>query len=180
MPTSRADAPSTPLPRQPAPALDLPLVGGGRFDLAAAAPQQFTLVVVYRGVHCPQCRKQLSELDGRLGELRDVGVDEVVAVSGDGQGRAEQAVREWGLDELRVAYDMDEPTMRSWGLYLSKGVTDTEPALFSEPGLFLVRPDASLYSAHVQSTPFARPHLENLIAALEFVREKDYPARGEA
>lgn len=169
----------TPLPRQPAPALDLPLVGGGRFDLSAAEPQQFTLVVVYRGVHCPQCKKQLSELDGRLGELRDVGVDEVVAVSGDERERAEQAVREWGLDDLRVAYDMDEATMRSWGLYVSKGLTDTEPATFSEPGLFLVRPDASLYSAHVQSTPFARPRLDELLKALEFVREKDYPARGE-
>lgn len=170
----------TPLPRQPAPALDLPLVGGGRFDLSAAEPQQFTLVVGYRGVHCPQCKKQLSELDGRLGELRDVGVDEVVAVSGDGRERAEQAVREWGLDDLRIAYDMDEATMRSWGLYVSKGLTDTEPATFSEPGLFLVRPDSSLYSAHVQSTPFARPRLDELLEALEFVREKDYPARGEA
>ena len=43
-----------------------------------------------------------------------------------------------------------------------------------------VRPDATLYSAHVQSTPFARPHLDNLLTALEFVRDKDYPARGEA
>lgn len=120
------------------------------------------------------------ELDSRLGELRDVGVEEVVAVSGDDQERAERAVREWELEHLRVAYGMDEAAMRAWGLYLSKGLTDSEPALFSEPGLFLVRPDATLYSAHVQSTPFARPHLDNLIKALEFVREKDYPARGEA
>lgn len=49
-----------PLPRQPAPALDLPLVDGGRFDLTAATPDQFTLVVAYRGVHCPQCKKQLG------------------------------------------------------------------------------------------------------------------------
>ncbi len=170
----------TPLPRQPAPVLDLPLVGGGRFELAAATPDQFTLVVAYRGVHCPQCNKQLSELDSRLGELRDVGVDEVVAVSGDDQQRAERAVREWELTDLRVAYGMEEATMRAWGLYLSKGLTDGEPALFAEPGLFLVRPDRSLYSAHVQSTPFARPRLDELLKALEFVREKDYPARGEA
>ena len=136
--------------------------------------------MAYRGVHCPQCKKQLSELDGRLGELVDVGVNEVVAISGDGQERAEQAVREWELDNLRVAYDMDEAMMRSWGLYVSTGLNDSEPATFSEPGLFLVRPDATLYSTHLQSTPFARPHLDQLIAALEFVREKDYPARGEA
>lgn len=169
-----------PLPRQNAPALELPLVGGGRFDLAAAAPDQFTLVVAYRGVHCPQCQKQLSELDGRLDELRDVGVDEVVAASGDDRERAERAVHEWELKNLRVAYGMDEATMRAWGLYVSTGLTDSEPTLFGEPGLFLVRPDTSLYSAHVQSTPFARPHLDDLLKALDFVREQDYPARGQA
>ena len=78
-----------PFLRQPAPTLDLPLVGGGRVGLAATTPHQFALVVAYRGVHCPQCRRQPSELDSRLGGLRDFGVDKVVAVSGDDQaGRA--------------------------------------------------------------------------------------------
>jgi len=42
----------TPLRREPAPALALPLVGGERLDLAAAQPQQFTLILVYRGSLC--------------------------------------------------------------------------------------------------------------------------------
>ncbi len=42
----------TPLRRQPAPALALPLVGGERLDLAAAQPQQFTLTLVDRGSLC--------------------------------------------------------------------------------------------------------------------------------
>ncbi len=49
-----------------------------------------------------------------LRELRDVGVDEVVAVNGDDQERAQRAVREWELKDLRVAYGMDEATMRAW------------------------------------------------------------------
>ena len=54
-----------------------------------------------------------------------------------------------------------------------------EPALFSEPGLFLVRPDGILYFASVQTMPFARPHFSDILAALDFVIAKDYPARGE-
>ena len=74
---------------------------------------------------------------------------------------------------------------RSWGLYIStsRGKTSTgieEPALFSEPGIFLVRPDQTLYWASVQSMPFARPHFREIISALDFVIAKDYPARGEA
>jgi hypothetical protein len=27
--------------------------------------------------------------------------------------------------------------------------------------------------------PFARPHLDDLLKAIDFVKEEDYPARGE-
>ena len=49
----------TPLvPRQPVPKLSVPLVGGGRFDLDTETPEKFILIVFYRGLHCPQCRKE--------------------------------------------------------------------------------------------------------------------------
>ncbi len=169
-----------PVPRQPAPPLQVPLVGGGTLDLRAARPTAFTLVLFYRGLHCPQCRKQLTEYDQRLDELADAGLDEVVAVSGDDVERAERTVQEWGLQRLRLGYGLTEEAMRSWGLYVSKGLKDPEPPVFNEPGLFLVQPDATLYSAHVQSMPFARPHLDNLLSAAEFIRDNDYPPRGEA
>lgn len=63
---------------------------------------------------------------------------------------------------------------------MSAGVNEHEPAVFNEPALYLVRSDATVYSAHVQSTPFARPHLDSLICAVEFISDRDYPARGEA
>lgn len=169
-----------PTPRSPAPPLDLPLVGGGRFVLAEAAPQTFTLLVFYRGVHCPKCKEQLQELQDRLGALRDIGVDQVVAVSGDDQDRAERAKAEWQVPDVPVAYGLTEPQMRTWGLYVSKGVKEPEPDVFSEPALYLVDPAGLVYSAHVQSTPFARPHLDDLIASAGWVAKNDYPARGEA
>ena len=44
----------TPLiPRQPAPKLDVELVGGENWSLSAQNPQNFTMIVVYRGFHCP-------------------------------------------------------------------------------------------------------------------------------
>ena len=54
-----------------------------------------------------------------------------------------------------------------------------EPALFSEPGLFLVRPDGTLYWSAVQTMPFSRPHFADVLTALDFVIDKNYPARGE-
>ncbi len=54
-----------------------------------------------------------------------------------------------------------------------------EPALFAEPGIFLVRPDGALYAAILNTMPFSRPHLKDMLAGLDFVIKNDYPARGE-
>jgi len=73
---------------------------------------------------------------------------------------------------------------REWGLYVStsRGVTSIgieEPALFSAPGAFIVRPDGTLCYSAVQSMPFARPHFDALFAAPDFALAENYPDRGE-
>ena len=73
---------------------------------------------------------------------------------------------------------------REWGLYVSSGRGKTsigieEPALFSEPGVFLARPDQTLYYGATQAMPFARPGFADLLGAVKFAVEKDYSARGE-
>ncbi len=171
------------IPRQPVPPLAVPVVAGGRFDLSAEKPDRFTLVVFYRGLHCPICRTHLKDLDGKVGEFEKRGVG-VIALSSDNSERAERAKQEWGLSALRLGYGLNLRVARSWGLYVSTGRGKTsigveEPALFSEPGLFLVRPDNSLYFANVQTMPFARPHFADILSAIDFVVAKDYPGRGE-
>ncbi len=99
--------------------------------------------------------------------------------------RGLQAKREWGLDALTVGYGLDLEVARAWGLYIStsRGKTSlgiVEPERFSEPGLFLIRPDQTLYAAIIHTMPFARPHFAEVVAALDFILEHDYPARGEA
>lgn len=54
-----------------------------------------------------------------------------------------------------------------------------EPALFPEPGLFLVRPDGTLFFSSVQSLPFARPRFDDVLGAIDYVLKTDYPPRGE-
>jgi len=174
----------TPLiPRQTVPPLVVPLVGGDRFDIWKEKPEHFSFIVFYRGLHCPICRTQLGELETKLPDFAKRGVS-VVALSSDAAERAERAKNEWKLANLRLGYGLDLAVARAWGLYISTGRGRTsagveEPALFSEPGLFLVRPERTLYFASVQTMPFARPHFGDILAALDFVIAKDYPARGE-
>lgn len=172
------------MPRQKAPALAVDLVGGGTWQLSERRPEHFTMIVAYRGMHCPICQPYLRELDRTLGEFTQRGVD-VVAVSGDTRERAEQTRGDWGLKALPLGYGLGIDKAREWGLYIStsRGKTSTgvvEPERFSEPGLFLVRPDQTLYAASYATMPFARPHFSELLKALDFIIPNDYPARGEA
>ena len=172
------------LPRQPAPELVVPTLSGTAWSLAYAKPQRFSLIVFYRGLHCPICKTYIAELNKSVTEFTTRGV-ETIAVSSDTEARARDAQTKWGLSQLTLGHSLTIETARAWGLYISssRGVTSTgleEPSLFSEPGVFLVRPDRTLYWASVQSMPFARPRFRDILAALDFVIEKDYPARGEA
>ena len=83
-----------------------------------------------------------------------------------------------------MGHSLPPAQARDWGLHLStsRGTTSIgieEPALFAEPGVFIVRPDGTLYYGVVQTMPFARPHFDELLAAIDFALAKDYPARGE-
>ena len=172
------------LPRQPAPDLAAPTLSGTTWSVATAAPQRFSLIVFYRGLHCPICKTYVAELDKLVPEFSTRGV-ETIALSSDTEARAKQAYTGWALSQLMVGHSLTIGTARAWGLYISsgRGMTSAgveEPSLFNEPGVFLVRPDRTLYWGAIQSMPFARPHFREILAALDFVIAKDYPARGEA
>lgn len=171
------------MPRQPVPALEVATVEGPAWSLAAQKPEHFTLVVFFRGLHCPICRTQLRDLQAKLPDFAKRGVG-VIALSGDDAERARRTRTEWDLPDLTLGYGVSLAMAREWGLYVSSGRGKTsigveEPAQFSEPGLFLVRPDGTLYFASVQTMPFARPHFADILTAIDFVVAKDYPARGE-
>jgi len=171
-------------PRQPAPTLEFDTVDGVRWRLADQKPQHFSMIVFYRGLHCPVCRKYTSELNGMIGDFDKRGVTTVI-VSSDSKERAVEAKGKWGLANLKVGYGVSIEKAREWGLYISSGRGTTsagveEPPLFAEPGLFLVKPDGTLYWASISTMPFARPHFGEIAGAIDFTIAKNYPARGEA
>jgi peroxiredoxin len=165
--------------RQPAPGLTLPLLRGGTYRLGEQTPDLFTMIVFFRGLHCPVCRAQMSELDRRLGELQSRGID-VIAVSGETRERTTQLAQEWKLERLPLAYGLTEDQMRAWGLFVSRGRDENEPALFNEPGLFLISPDRTVYYESILSMPVGRPRLDDLLGGIDYWTANGYPARGEA
>lgn len=171
------------IPRQPVPDLRVPTLDHGPYDLVNDAPERFSLVVFYRGLHCPICAKYLLELGRLQPEFEQRGV-KVIAISSDKADRAREMAIKVGAPALRFGHSLTLANARDWGLYISasRGKTSIgieEPSLFAEPGVFIVRPNGTLYYGAVQTMPFARPHFDELLGAIDFAISKDYPARGE-
>ena len=171
------------VPRQKTPELTVETLTNGTFDLGSETSERGTVICFYRGLHCPICANYLTELEKRTPEFAERGVG-TIAISTDGEDRARAMAEKVGAKALRFGYGLSLAKAREWGLYIStsRGTTSIgieEPALFAEPGLFMVAPDRSLYYGSVQTMPFVRPHFSELVSALDFAIKNNYPARGE-
>lgn len=157
------------------PTLSITKVGGG--DLTPARQPGWSMVVVYRGKHCPICRKYLDALDGLLDDFtsRDI---EVMAVSADPRDRATAQVEAEGW-KFPVGYDLSVAQMQQLGLYVSSPRSPEETDRpFAEPGLFVINPQGQLQIIDVSNAPFSRPELSGVLDGIKFIQDKQYPIRG--
>lgn len=159
------------------PEMSLPTTDGGQVQLGGAGRWQ--VAVVYRGRHCPICRKYLNTLDDLLDEFGDAGA-EVIALSGDPRERAHEEATEENW-RFPVGCELSQDQMRELGLYISEPRSPQETDRpFAEPGLFVTNPDGRLQIVDISNAPFARPELQGVLNGLKFIKDKDYPIRGTA
>lgn len=165
-------------PKEKTPNIIVDLVNDTNWSLEDQTPENFTMIVVYRGKHCPVCKIYLEALQTEIERFTALGVD-VIAISSDTKDIAKNTYNDWNIADIPVGYGFPIEEAREWGLFISSGIKD-EPKQFIEPGLFLIKPDQTLYAESIQSMPFARSAIKEIYKAIEFVLDKDYPARGEA
>ena len=169
---------SRPLPNQTAPVLSLPTLNGKTWTLSEQT-SPFTLIVFYRGDHCPICRVYLRDLAKTQEKFQERNIG-VIAVSSNSEKLARKSQTEWQLDNLMIGHSLSLETARNWGLYISNAIKESEPAQFSEPGLALIRGDGTLYATVTQTMPFTRPRFDEILGAIDFITANNYPARGDA
>jgi peroxiredoxin len=165
------------MPGTKMPTMSLPSTDGTQVQLGGGG--QWQVAIVYRGRHCPLCRKYLKTLDGLLEDFRAAGA-EVVAISADPKERAAEEAADEGW-RFPVACELSQEGMRELGLYVSEPRSPQETDRpFAEPAVFVTNPDGLLQIVDISNAPFSRPDLQNLLNGLKFIQEKDYPIRGTA
>lgn len=161
----------------PAPALEVNTLNNGLWKLADQDPDNYTMIVFYRGLHCPVCLEHITELEQKLDAFHQLGIT-VIAISGDSRDKTTQFQTLGNIQKLTLGYDLTAADMSRWGLYMSKGQFEQEPKLFSEPAVFLVKHDGRLYFANLGTHPFSRINFDFLLNGLEYVITNNYPFRG--
>lgn len=162
----------------PVPAITLDKVGGGTVAIGGARPN-WQLVVVYRGKHCPICKRYLTGLKDLVEGYKAANA-EIVAVSADPQEKAVAFAAEI-QPNFPIGYGLSLDDMRRLGLYVShpRSPQETDRA-FAEPGLIVVNPSGQAQIVDISNAPFARPDLAAILKGLQFIQEKAYPVRGTA
>ena len=156
--------------------LSFPKIGGG--EITVGGPKEnWTLFTVYRGKHCPRCKKYLNILNAMRSDWADAGFD-IAVVSADTQEKAaaDQAEFGWSFD---LAYGLTEDQMETLGLYVTEPLSGAETdRRFAEPGTFVIRPDGSILLIAISNGPSARPELTELLDGMIFTKDNDRPPRG--
>lgn len=167
-------------PGQAFPPLSFSTLGGDELTVGAPSNNSnWTLMVVYRGLHCPLCTRYLDELNAVNADLQALNID-LVAASADTQEKAAQQLN--GINPtFTVGYDLSIAQMQTLGLYISepRSAAETDRP-FAEPGVFLIDEHGRLQVIGISNGPFVRPEIKTLIAGLQFIRNPDnnYPTRG--
>lgn len=142
------------------------------------AKDRWTMVFVYRGRHCPRCKRFLNKLNDMLSDWTDVMDVFVVSADTEDKARSDKAEFGWAFD---LGYGLAEDQMRLLGLYVSDPLSEAETSdRFAEPGAFGIRPDGTLMLVDISNGPAARPDLAELLDGMTFNIENNRPVRGTA
>lgn len=160
------------------PEIALKTVDGGSAKIGGAR-EGWQLVVVYRGKHCPICKRYLTGLKDLAPGYAEAKT-EIIAVSTDREEKAKSFA-----DEIKpnypVAFGLSIGDARRLGLYISNPRSPQETDQpFAEPGLFVINPNGEAQIVDVSNAPFARPDLAAILNGLKFVQANNYPIRGTA
>ncbi|MCF3936464.1 redoxin domain-containing protein [Acuticoccus sp. M5D2P5] len=163
-------------PGNPIPSISIPLVDGSVRHFGLDFPG-WSMLVVYRGRHCPRCKSYLRKLDGLLGAFAERRVA-VVATSADPKERAAADLAEHGW-RFALGHSLSLADMNALGLYVSDPVsTEETDRPFAEPGLFVVNPNGLIHVLGISNAASCRPDLDVVLDGIVGIQDKGLPIRG--
>lgn len=140
-------------------------ISDSTFDLASLlADHRGLLLVFHRGMWCPSCRRQLTELESALPKLEAGGI-RVAAVLAQAWYRVRVSLEKAG-DPYRfpILCDGDRTVVKEYGVWHPLGIDAFNSA---HPASFLIDSAGILRYSFVGSTQFQRASMSDILAVAE-------------
>lgn len=145
-------------------------LNGGTWHSRDTGHRHFRLLVIYRGMWCPHCKRQLKDLNTLHDSFEEAGVDPI-AVSADTSERAAVSKKEYRLDQLNIGCAIPIAEARDLGVFISKGINAQEMPLFCEPASFLINANNRIQAAWIASNAFARTSMQEILSYVDFLSQ---------
>ena len=94
----------------------------------------WTLLIVYRGLHCPICKDYAAKFENKLSKLEDINT-QLIFISSDPKDKATKFAEELNL-KSKIGYGLTIDQMRKLGLYLSEPRPNEVDIYFLSPVCF--------------------------------------------
>lgn len=158
------------------PAIEFKMVGGGTRQLNNNK-NRWTLLISYRGDHCPRCKTYIAKLHQLAPGYADREVD-IYLASMDPEAIAQRTISEnnWTLP---VAHSLSTDEARQLSLYLTPHEEGSElSGPYSEAGMFLINPEGLTQVLERSNSPSVRPDLEVVLDGIIGTQDRNLPIRG--
>lgn len=162
------------IPGKPFPDFVVPTLDGRDWTLSQSK-LELTLISVIRGNFCSYCHDGVVELDQRVTQFNDIGI-EILVTSTDNSQTAASMVRDLSLKQLRVGFGMSVEDIRRLGLF----ATERNGSIFAEPAILIARRNGTVYAVFQNSISCGRIHTDRLLQGLQLLAPAGFPLRGNA
>ena len=138
---------------------------GSTFDLdALLSGHRGLLLVFHRGMWCPSCRRQLTELEEALPMLEGTRI-RVAAVLAQAWYRVRVSLEKLGEPyRFPILCDGDRKVVKAYGVWHPLGIDAFNS---SHPASFLIGADGLLRYSFVGSTQFQRAPMSDILSVAE-------------
>jgi len=157
------------------PDIDISLINGDSARLSKET-SNWTLLIVYRGLHCPICKDYATKFENKLSKLQNINT-QLILISADPKEKAKIFAEELNL-KSKIGYGLTIDQMRKLGLYLSEPRPNEVDYIFPEPGLFLINPKGKIHIIEISNAPFVRPDIDLIFRGINHIQKNNYPIRG--
>ena len=107
------------MPGEKTPSLVLNTLDNQEWSLEKNLNNNMTMIVFYRGLHCPICSDFLKLIETQLEDYKKANTN-VIVVSMDSKEKAEKTKESWGLSNLNIAFLVKKKQENGIYIFLSQ------------------------------------------------------------